>query len=174
MFSASMSSALRMKCGNTLVHEAYPGGNNSGGGSRVREVNQAGEIIWGPVPLAPDSGGGGMMGGFNAAKIMYYPDDYPGIEQLLNKSGIGHRRSNGISTQEKTPAVVLRGRTLHFANVDGDAITICSLRGTLVDRFVASGNTARYQTSMLAVGTYIVTVAREGKAQAYLPVSIIR
>jgi len=56
MYSASMSTAIRMKNGNTLIHEAYPGGNNSGNSGTVREVNREGVVVSGPSPLMEERG----------------------------------------------------------------------------------------------------------------------
>ena len=184
MFSASMSSALRMKCGNTLIHEAYPGGNYSAQGSRVREVNQAGEVIWGPISLEPqesdttdstDTGetSGFIMPGFNAAKIMYYPEDYPGIVKLFQASGIKGARTGAAVKTVKSFTVALRGRELRFGNVEGAVITICSLRGKQVDRFAASRVNMSYPTTSLAAGTYLVTVALEGNHLTRL-INIVR
>ncbi|MBN1758269.1 MAG: aryl-sulfate sulfotransferase [Chitinispirillaceae bacterium] len=180
MFSSAMSSALRMKCGNTLVHEAYPGGNlSSAQGSRVREVSPTGEVVWGPVSLNPaadivsDGGGGMMRQGFNAAKIMYYPEDYPGIDSLFNKKAIGTRTGARLNPV-RTVGIVVKNRELLFTNVANAEITVSTLQGACVDRIHSSGAAMTYSARSLATGTYIVTAGIEGQGSIRRLFNVVR
>jgi hypothetical protein len=180
MFSASMSSALRMKCGNTLIHEAYPGGNNSGNGSKVREVDAAGTVVWGPIELKPPAVSGGTIGGmfmstFSPPKIMYYPEDYPGIKALFDKiNGVANRVERYGYSGARRPGIRYNHTGINVTNAAGSTVRICTIQGRLIAVITPSTAQFCYPVTGLATGTYIVTVKVAGRDAVRSAVSVMR
>lgn len=195
MFSASMSSAIKMKNGNTIIHEAYPGGNQSGNSSTIREVNSEGELVWGPLELDPSmwvdssdtteeeeeevspwggGGGGGFIAGFNPAKIMYYPSDYVGITALMdqiNGTVMEPKKMNG-AVKNCLPRIMPGAGVIRFSNVAGTEISVYSLLGRRVAFLNPAGNTAEISKTSLSSGSYLIRVRAEGQVKASRTVSI--
>lgn len=166
MFSASMSSAIRMKNGNTLIHEAYPGGNSSGKSSTVREVDPTGKLVGTKLTLKQATK-------YNPAKIMYYPADYPGIAKVLEKVGvIGPERLSG-KVLNRVEIVRTAGH-IRFSNVAGADIAVYSLRGALVASVHSSAATYGMSTASIPAGTYMVKVRSVDGVTADRVVSIVR
>ncbi len=165
MYSASMSSAIRMKKGNTLIHEAYPGGNSSGKSSVVREVDPSGLMVGTKMTLKKATG-------YNPAKIMYYPEDYPGV---LNVLGVGAERK-GTSRREGSgkSAISIRAGRIAFSNVKGAGISIYSLQGKRIMTLRPSTDAAGVSTAAFPAGTYLVKVCIAGKEPAGRMITVAR
>ncbi len=175
MFSKSMSTALRMKNGNTLIHEAYPGDNRSGKNSTVREVDPSGKVVWGPFTLespvdsSADTGsqdpgipwGGGLVGtaGFNPAKIMYYPSDYIGIAKLFEKLGITVKTAGarGANRSRKVEMARLQGK-IDLTGVKDARVTFFSVQGRLIASFNPGTDRFSIPVRMLPSGTVLVKI----------------
>jgi len=191
MFSQSMSTAIRMPSGNTIVHEAYPGGNNSGTNGTVREVDPSGAEVWGPVEFElPESeipetdtsdqygmGGMGMTNpnAFNPAKIMYYPGDYVGVSELKKNIGLSQKGSKAyFSPNTVVPAMRKHVHTLSFSNVSGAVISLYTLQGRHIRTLQPRSNTAEMDFRALGTGSYIVKVHLDGRAVLNEVVSLVR
>ncbi|MBN1577280.1 MAG: aryl-sulfate sulfotransferase [Chitinispirillaceae bacterium] len=156
MYSASMSSALRMKNGNTLVHETYPGGNGTGKSSTIREVNPAGQVVDSVLTLKKPTG-------YNAPKIMYYPEDYPGIAAVLAKKTqqVGQRESSFSSMAQ--PGIRFIAGRIAFSHVAGAVISVYSLQGRRMAMLRPSTDAADIPTASLPTGTFLVKILLPGR-----------
>lgn len=163
MFSQSNSSALRMPSGNTLIEETYPNADVLSGTqdfdySILREVDPDGNVIWGPQSIAlPDSTP------FNAARIMYYPSDDPGIRQLLIRLGLVSVEKSFREAGRAAPEIHRTIGTLSFSNVSGSSIMIYTIQGKVIKKVRSCKNRVMITTADLAAGSYIVKIHLDGK-----------
>lgn len=161
IYSMSMSTAIRMKNGNTIVHEAYPPAvakvdstkpgpvfpSAAYGGSRIREVKPDGSIVGAPFMLS-----------VNAAKIMYYEKDAPCIVALLKNVAIRNNGQVGTQLVQKLPGVSFAKGALHFTNVEGAAITMYSLQGVQLLSITSPNATCTVAAKTVATGTYLAKI----------------
>ncbi|MBN1309712.1 MAG: aryl-sulfate sulfotransferase [Chitinispirillaceae bacterium] len=165
MYSASMSSAIRMKSGNTLVHEAYPGGNQSGLSSTIREVDPSGQMVGEKIILKKEKG-------YNPAKIMYYAEDYPGIIAILNKIKQAVKTQGGSRlAMPIRPIISLHAGRIAFSNVAGAEIAVYSLQGKRVVTLQPSTRTA---VASLPAGTYLVKMRLSGRETVHRVMTAMR
>lgn len=199
MFSSSMSTAIRMPSGNTIVHEAYPGGNASGTNSIIREVDANGTAVWGPqeIALPPDTTvildtifsrdtildvvtilridtlTRIQEAPFNPAKIMYYPSTYKGIQELMKKINVAKKNAL-YSPVRVIPQIRKAAGVLRFSNVSGTTIALYTLKGRLVKKLHPGMNSAILDTRVLGKGSYIVTISSGGKVSYNKVISLVR
>lgn len=181
MYSASMSSALRMKNGNTLIHEAFPGGNRGGKSGSIREVDPAGKIVGtktffksGIITIDPYRGDT-VEAAYNPAKIMYYPPDHPGILKVLAKSSIGDNRAERVKGSAlRRVGIVKTSGYINFSNVADADIAMYTLQGAIVASVHSSTATYHWSTTSVPAGTYMVKVRAVNGTTTDRAVSIVR
>ncbi|MBN1129757.1 MAG: aryl-sulfate sulfotransferase [Chitinispirillaceae bacterium] len=180
-YSGFMSSTMRMPGanGHTIIHESYPANTGTPSGmvpntdSRIREVSTDGQIVDSFSLTGLKSGGSGMMMGFNPAKIMYYPGNYPGIVTLLTSIGNrGNRSPAGISF----PPVAIRqvAGTIVFSGATGTDITLITPRGETVLSVQPKGPTVSVRTDRLPAGIYCVKVAKGSRQLSVRMITVSR
>jgi hypothetical protein len=150
--SGYCSSAMRMPNGNTFVHESLP---LDGGNSRFREVASDGSVVW-LHQLDLISDGSDMFGStaFNPKKVMYYPDNHPGVVKLLAAGAAVCRKPR----PNATPHVLVRGKTLTVTNAAGATLHCHTLQGKqIVATRLVNDRTGLYSTR-LPPGVFIITI----------------
>jgi len=154
MFSGYMSSAFRLKNGNTLVHESQE--------ARVREITPDGDIVWMDT-LSSGSGGGMMMDG--PAKIMYYPGDYIGIEKLLGRElKSADKKGKTVYGQQRLADIrVGMDRTIEISAASGSLATIYTVRGERVASLPITSGRVSLSPRHLPSGACIVQISSSGK-----------
>ena len=162
--SQQMSSAFRMPNGNTIAHLAYPaGGFNSG--SVITEINKDGQVVWtDTLELKGEAVEENSTMTYNPAKIMYYDENYPGIQALLfGKTDVNEKSSAAAKkTFLPEPGIRKSAEGIAFTNVAGGEVTLYSLHGKKIFSHKAAGDRYFYSTRSLSAGTYIAQVTVRG------------
>lgn len=156
-----MSSTFRLPNGNTLIHEAYPGGTGGFGASsnsRIREISPNKTIIdTASLVIKNNSSGFGMA--FNPAKIMYYPSSYPGINKLFLALNISNTsKGQQIDVKKQLPKVTLTKDAAVFTNISGCEVSFFALSGKKIASMRVKSSKFTYNVSHFPVGVYIVKV----------------
>jgi hypothetical protein len=204
MFSQSMSSAIRMPSGNTIIHEAYPGGNYSGTNSIIREVDRNGTVVWGPQEMVLpsdtivrndtsfrfeevivddsvvridtimhiDTNTFINRYAFNAAKIMYYPGTYSGVQALM--SAIGKEYGTPRLSSKNVPHIRKAGNTLRFSGVAEMTISLYTIQGRLIKKLQPKHAVALMSIRSLSAGSYIAKITLRDKVTCCTVLSVIR
>ncbi len=178
MFSMSMSSAIRMKNGNTLVHTTYPGGNNARNNSTVREVDPNGKLVGNVIELKLASGSptAGIMPvtSYNSPKVMYYDEEYPGIIAIKIKKGvIGIKnRNNDSRIKGTTVSIKPSNGTITFSKISGAQISIYSLQGKLLVTLQPKQDVIT--TPSLPPASYLVRIVKAGSSAVERVVAVMR
>ncbi len=164
MNSKSMSSAIRLQSGNTIVHEAYQdykGANlepDRTTNSRIREVTPEGVIVWNYYTEVkgelPGAGGTPGMTGLNPAKIMHYHRTHPGIQKLLGLTG-----AHPVSVKSVSGMKVIRtaGR-IRLTRVKGAHITLFSLQGRRIAAMTPNTDEVSIPAKSLRAAAFVLKV----------------
>ncbi|MBN1575906.1 MAG: aryl-sulfate sulfotransferase [Chitinispirillaceae bacterium] len=161
MFSGYMSSAFRLKNGNTLVHECQ--------GARLREVTPDGRIVW--MDTMETGSSGGMMAAA-PPKIMYYPGNYPGVVKLLHLPVENSRRQCSKGEIAARPSIIRRSsRGIEFSNAHGSRIAVYTLQGKIASSLQPRNGRAILR---LPPGVSVVRVTSAGKEEALRVVTVER
>ncbi|MBN1577281.1 MAG: aryl-sulfate sulfotransferase [Chitinispirillaceae bacterium] len=155
MYSASMSTAIRMRNGNTLVHEAYPGGNKSGKSGSVREIDPSGQLIDTVITLKQASG-------YNPPKVMYYPPDHPGIVKLLGPVPAEGKGASMRGAAARRPAIYFHAGRINVTNIANADVALYSLQGKRVALLHAQSGKASIPAAQITPGSYLVRVKMAG------------
>jgi hypothetical protein len=164
-YSPFMSSAFRMKNGNTLAHEAYPQGEimDTSANSILREITPDKKTVWKYALKVRSGMEEGLAGGkqsYNTAKIMYYPGDYEGVANLSARLGIGERRINTSLGKQFLSRINFDGKLgrIAFFNVAGSTIRIYTLNGKEVIAVTPPAGRFSMSVSSFHKGMYLVTI----------------
>lgn len=170
MHSKSMSSAIRMKSGNTVVHEAYqdfgthldePDRTTN---SRIYEVTQDGDVVW-DYTVTLQKGNIDFLTGLNPSKIMYYPGDHPGVCKLLGITG--RKKERKIVSDDSTIRLKCRSGRLQLRNAEGTVVSIYSLTGERVKTLLPKSEIFNFSTNRLPSGSYLVrALGKDGRRTA--------
>jgi hypothetical protein len=180
--SPYMSSALRMLNGNTLIHEASPTYEQSGGmmfsdiNSRLREVTPLNEVVWDYFfEIESDASGTQVYTqAYSPPKIMYYPSTYPGIQALFQRVRVTPAAENpGIQSTLQPEIRQLPGRLL-FTGVKNATIEVYSLSGRQERAFISSVNNISFFTGDLSNGMHIFRITRNSGPSISLKATLLK
>jgi hypothetical protein len=158
-----MSSTFRLPNGNTLIHEAYPGGTGAFGSSsnsRIREVSSSKTLVDSASLVLKNNTNPYSFGmAYNPAKIMYYPSSYPGIKKLLSILNVSKRfKDQQINLKKYLPNISFTKDAVTIANVSGCEVCFITLSGKKVASMKSSTNRFTYKISHFPAGVYMVKV----------------
>ncbi len=174
--SKSMSSAIRMPNGNTVIHEAYLDYNGGSGlpdqttNGRIREVTPDQQIVWNyyvSLKGVVESTFGmpvDTTAGYNPAKIMYYPSNNEGIVALLEKISVSARSDSRAcnTAQSFKPGITCRNNVLTVHNGAGSQIMVYSLQGRLVASFASRSDVETFNLPQSALSCIVAIRGGDG------------
>jgi hypothetical protein len=167
--SGEMGSAFRLPNGNSLAHVAYPRNDimNDSACSTVWEITPEKKVAWIYRLKQRSAMEEGLMGGmkesYNPAKIMYYPDDYEGVKNLLDPN----RPHTTVTIPQKANAPQARFNPItgiiEASNLAGGEVAIISPLGRKVLSARPAANQCTLGTRGLSRGMYVLKTRAPAK-----------